>query len=253
MTITKSRKDDGLLIVTLSEPARRNPVGHATRLALLAHLAEAEADDAVRAVVLTGAGGHFSAGGDIRDQGERSIAAHRDRFATIRDLVLRMVRLSKPLVAAVEGWAAGGGFALAMACPTIIASRQARFTASFTKIGLIPDMGLLATLPARIGPARARQMILDNRVVEAPEAQALGMSDQLCASGEALDRASAIARLQAEAAPLPRQFIIDWFARDVAAALDYEQTIQPALLNSLDAAEGRAAFRDKRTPRFRGA
>lgn len=252
MTITTSRTNDGLLIVTLNEPVRRNPVGHAARLALLAQMAEAEADDTVRAVVLTGAGGHFSAGGDIRDQGERSIAAQRDRFATIRDLVLRMVRLSKPLVAAVEGWAAGGGFALALACPTIIASRQARFTASFTKIGLIPDMGLLATLPARIGPTRARQLILNNRVVEAPEGLAMGLTDELCDPGDALEMAAATARLQAETAPMPRQFIIDWFARDIAAALDYEQTIQPALLNSQDAAEGRAAFRDKRAPRFRG-
>ncbi|TJZ85500.1 enoyl-CoA hydratase/isomerase family protein [Paracoccus hibiscisoli] len=252
MTITTARTDEGLLIITLNEPARRNPVGHAARLDLLAQLAMAEADDSVRGVVLTGAGGHFSAGGDIRDQGERSMAAHRDRFATIRDLVLRMVRLSKPLVAAVEGWAAGGGFALALACPTIIASRQARFTASFTRIGLIPDMGMLATLPARVGAVRARQLLLDNRVIEGPEAQAMGIADHLCDPGQALEIAVATARQQADAAPLPRQFIIDWFARDVAAALDYEQTIQPGLLNSQDAAEGRAAFRDKRAPRFRG-
>lgn len=252
MTITTARTDEGLLIITLNEPVRRNPVGHAARLDLLAQLAMAEADDSVRGVVLTGAGGHFSAGGDIRDQGERSMAAHRDRFATIRDLVLRMVRLSKPLVAAVEGWAAGGGFALALACPTIIASRQARFTASFTRIGLIPDMGMLATLPARVGAVRARQLLLDNRVIEGPEAQAMGIADHLCDPGQALEIAVATARQQADAAPLPRQFIIDWFARDVAAALDYEQTIQPGLLNSQDAAEGRAAFRDKRAPRFRG-
>ncbi|MFN3527074.1 MAG: enoyl-CoA hydratase/isomerase family protein, partial [Paracoccus sp. (in: a-proteobacteria)] len=125
--------------------------------------------------------------------------------------------------------------------------------ASFTKIGLIPDMGLLATLPARIGPAQARRLMLDNRVIAAPEAQALGIADAVCDPGAALDLASAQVMAQAEGAPLARQLIIDWFARDVAAALDYEQTVQPGLLNSDDAAEGRAAFRDKRPPVFRGA
>ena len=143
MGIDVQNREGGVCILTLNEPERRNPVGHGTRVALVQALSQAESDPAVRAVVLTGAGGNFSAGGDIRDQRDRSISEHRDRFAVIRDLVLRMTRFSKPLVAAVEGWAAGGGFALALACPTIVASENARFVTSFTKIGLIPDMGLL--------------------------------------------------------------------------------------------------------------
>ncbi|WP_319530172.1 enoyl-CoA hydratase/isomerase family protein [uncultured Cohaesibacter sp.] len=253
MGIEVETRDNGLCINTLSDADRRNPIGHDMRVALVAALSQAESDDAVKAVVLTGAGGHFSAGGDIRDQRDRSISEHRDRFAVIRDLVLRMVRFSKPLVAAVEGWAAGGGFALALACPTIVASGEARFVASFTKIGLIPDMGLLSTLPARIGPARTRRLLLTNRVVKADEALALGVVDELAEAGTALELAERIALEEAEGAILPRHFIIDWFARDVAEALDYEQSLQPMLLNSADAAEGRAAFAEKRPPRFRGA
>jgi len=252
MTIETEHRDGGLLVITLNEPERRNPVGHARRKALVAQLSEAEADDAVRAVILTGAGGHFSAGGDIRDQGERSVPQHRERFAVIKDMITRMVRFSKPLVAGVEGWAAGGGLALALACPTVVASREARFVASFTKIGVIPDMGLLATLPARIGAARARRFLLSNPVVDAPEALDLGIVDELVAPGDAVRSAAALALEEAEGAPLPRRFIVDWFARDVAAALDYEQALQPMLLNSADAAEGRAAFAEKRPPRFRG-
>ncbi|MDB6180406.1 enoyl-CoA hydratase/isomerase family protein [Paracoccus fistulariae] len=252
MSIERELRDHGVLVVTISDPARRNPVGHAVRQELLAALSEAEADQAVRAVVLTGAEGQFSAGGDIRDQQSRSIAQHRDRMAVIRDLVLRMVRYSKPLVAAVEGWAAGGGFSLALACPTVVASRQARFVAGFTRIGLIPDMGLLATLPARIGPARARRVMLTNQVIEAPEALDMGMVDLLADPGQALEMAVSTAAEEAAAAPLPRHFITDWFARDIAQALDYEQSLQPGLLNSEDAAEGRAAFRDKRQPNFQG-
>ncbi|MEO1910175.1 MAG: enoyl-CoA hydratase/isomerase family protein [Paracoccus sp. (in: a-proteobacteria)] len=252
MTIDSQRDEDGLLVITLNEPNRRNPVGHAVRLALAKALSEAAADDTVHAVVLTGAGGHFSAGGDIRDQGQRSLGAHRERFAVIGDVVTRMARFPKPLVAAVEGWAAGGGFALALACPLVVASREARFVASFTRIALMPDMGLLSTLPARIGAAKARRFILGNRVVAAPEAESLGIVDELAEPGEALRMASALALQEAQGPAMARQVILDWFARDLAAALEYEQALQPMLLNSADAAEGRAAFAEKRTPQFRG-
>ncbi|CTQ31264.1 enoyl-CoA hydratase/isomerase family protein [Jannaschia rubra] len=250
--LSVERHGDGLAVVTLDDAERRNPLGHGVRQALTRALSEAEADDAVRAVVLTGAGGQFSVGGDIRDQGARSPAEQRERFATVKDMVGRMVHLSKPLVAAVEGWAAGGGFALAMACPVVVVARDARFTAAFTKIGLIPDMGLLATLPARIGPAKARRIILSNRTIGAEEALALGMAEEMAEPGAALARACAIAREEAEGAPLPRQFVLDWFAREVDAALDYERSLQPMLLGSEDAAEGRRAFFEKRAPRFRG-
>ena len=252
MSIDVEYRSDGLCVITINEPARRNPIGHAARVELIAALSQAEGDDAVRAVVLTGAGGNFSAGGDIRDQGERSVSEHRERFSRIKDLVMRMTRFSKPRVAGVEGWAAGGGFALALACPTIVASKESRFVASFTKIGLIPDMGILATMPARIGAAQTRRLLLTNRVIDAPEALTLGAVDVLADAGDVLRRACEIALQEAEGAPLPRQFIVDWFARDVAAALDYEQSIQPALLNSADSAEGRAAFAEKRPPQFRG-
>ncbi|HDZ53630.1 hypothetical protein LCGC14_0045880 [marine sediment metagenome] len=252
MSVTTEHHDDGLLIITLNDPERRNPIGHERRKALRARLSEAEADPAVRAVVLTGAGGHFSAGGDVREQKDRSICEHRERFALIKDLVGRMARFSKPLVAGVEGWAAGGGFSLALACPTVVASRNARFVASFTKVGLMPDMGLFATLPARVGPARARRLLLTGRVIDAPEALTLGVVDELTDPGDAARLAGVLALEEAKTAPLPRQFIVDWFARDLGAALDYEQTLQPALVNSSDAAEGRAAFAEKRPPRFRG-
>lgn len=244
--------ENGVMVITFNEPRYRNPMGHAGRQALLVHLIEAETNPAVCAIVLTGAAGHFSAGGDIRDQKDRSIAEHRERFALAKDVVMRLARFSKPVVAAVEGWAAGAGFGLALACPTVVASREARFVTSFTKIGLIPDMGLLATLPARIGPARARRLFLNNRIVGAGEAFDLGIVDALSEAGDALTLAVDMALEDAKGAPLPRHSIIDWFARSIHEALEFEQTIQPTLLNSEDAAEGRAAFREKRAPHFQG-
>ncbi|CAM4003814.1 enoyl-CoA hydratase/isomerase family protein [Palleronia rufa] len=252
MGVTTRLRDGALMVITLDEPERRNPLGHSVRLGIVDALSAAEGDDAVRGVVLRRAGGHFSVGGDIRDRGTRSIADHRERFARVREMVARMVRFSKPLVAAVEGWAAGGGFAVAIACPTVVASRDARFTAGFTRIGLVPDMGLLATLPARIGAARARHLILSNAQIGAEDAAAMGLVDGLADPGDAEKTALAAADDQARAAPLPRRFVLDWFAQGVDAALEYERQIQPFLLNSDDAAEGRAAFFEKRPPRFRG-
>lgn len=252
MSVSHALREDGVLILTLDEPERRNPLGQTVRQALAARLAEAEADDAVHAVVLTGAGGHFSAGGDIRDQAERSVAAHRARMGQVGDLIGRMVRYAKPLVAAVEGWAAGGGFAVALACPTVVAARDAQFVAGFTRIGLIPDMGLLATLPARVGPGTARRILLGNAPLGAEEANGLGIVDMVADPGGAVETAVTLALKEAAGAPLPRQFVLDYFARAVDAALDYEHGVQPILLNSSDAAEGRAAFFEKRPARFRG-
>ena len=161
-------------------------------------------------------------------------------------------RVSKPLVAAVEGWAAGGGFALAMACPTVVMARDARLVAGFTKIGLIPDMGLLATLPARVGIARTRRIVLGNRPIAAEAALAMGLADELAEPGGALEAAAALALEEAAGAPLPRLYVNEFLARSVDTALDYERLVQPGLLSSADAAEGRAAFFEKRAPHYRG-
>lgn len=253
MSGVETSLEDGLLVLTLNEPERRNPVGHAVRQRMVEHLSQAERDSAVRAVILTGAGGHFSTGGDIRDQKAVSnIVEARDRFSVMKDLVGRMVRFPKPLVAAVEGWAAGGGFALALACETVVAAQTARFVSSFGKIGLIPDMGLLATLPARIGAARAQRIFLTSATLDAQEGHRLGFVDELVGEGEALTAARAIARAAAETAPLARTYVKDFYAADVDRALEFERQIQPTLMLSADAVEGRAAFFEKRPPVFRG-
>lgn len=248
----QTKLDDGVLIVTLNEPDRKNPLGHAVRLALLAALVDAEKNSEVRAVVLTGAAGNFSTGGDIKDQGIRSLAETRERFSVVKDLIGRMVRFPKPLIAAVEGWAAGAGWSLALACDTIVAAEGARFLAPFRKIGLLPDFGMLATLPARIGTGRARQLMLSAEPLAAKDAIQIGAVDYLAPAGLVLELALKLAREAAEHAPMPRMFINDFLARSVDEAIEFERQIQPLLLTSEDAAEGRKAFFEKRQPQFEG-
>ncbi|MEI2385287.1 enoyl-CoA hydratase-related protein [Breoghania sp. JC706] len=248
-----STNRDGVLIITLDEPERRNPLGHPVRKALVSMLSAAEADASVGAVVLTGAGGHFSAGGDIRDQKSvETVIGARDRFLVIKELIGRMVRFPKPLVSAVEGWAAGGGLSLAIACETVVAADTARFAASFGAIGLVPDLGILATLSARVGQGRAQRILLDAARLDAAEAHRLGIVDHLTGEGEALERAMEIAREAMRAAPLPRALIKDYFAAEVDRALDFERQVQPFLMLSADAKEGREAFFEKRAPVFQG-
>lgn len=168
------------------------------------------------------------------------------------DLIRRLVRFPKPLLAAVEGWAAGAGFSLALACDEIVAAGDARFVASFAKVGLIPDLGMLATLPARVGWRLARELMLSAEPVDAPKAMAAGTVDEVVGDGTALQRAIERGRAAADSAPLAQAHVKDYLARAVDDALAFEAQTQPLLLASADAAEGRAAFFAKRAPKFRG-
>ena len=150
-------------ILTLDYPARRNALALPMRAALIAAMERIEADRDIRAVVLTGSGGTFSAGGDISGMDAADFAAGRERFRTTNRLVRLLIESSKPVIAAVEGWAAGAGLGLALCCDTIVAGSGARFMAGFGRVGLVGDFALLHTLPRRVGEGRARQILLYQR------------------------------------------------------------------------------------------
>lgn len=250
--LTEAR-DGAVALLTLDHPARRNALSMPMRAAMLAAFQRIEADAEVRAVVLTGAGGVFSSGGDISGMGRRSIAEGRERFRLTHDLVRLVAGLSKPVVAAVEGWAAGAGLSLALLCDTVVAAEDARFAASFNKVGLIGDFGLLHTLPRRIGEGRARQMLLYGDPMDAASAERIGLVDHLVPKGGALAVATERARVLARAAPLPIALTRRWYAEGLDDALARERDLQTMLFGSDDHAEGAAAFLEKRAPVFRGA
>ena len=245
-------RDGATAVITLDSPARRNALSMALREALIAAIERAEADPSVRAVVLTGAGGHFCAGADITDMNAADFAAGRARFAVSHRLVRAIIASAKPTIAAVEGWAVGAGFGLALCCDTIVAAADARFMAGFGRIGLVPDFALLHTLPRRIGEGRARQFFLRNEAMDAASAERIGLIDALAPQGQALEAAMAIAGPYADAAPLPIAMTKNHLSRDLDAALDWERTVQSAMFLTADHAEGKAAFLQKRAARFTG-
>ncbi|MBO9396294.1 enoyl-CoA hydratase/isomerase family protein [Shimia sp. R9_2] len=237
------------MVLTLNDPARRNPIGAPLRAALSEALEEIEADTSIRAVILKGAGGHFCSGGDIAAM-DAPMRQKRINFEQVKRLANQITGASVPVIAAVEGWAAGAGLSLAMMCDTVIAAKSARFLSAFPKIGLMPDYGLLASLPARIGQARARQVMLYARPVDAPTALSWGMADDMVEDGDTLKAALSLAQHVETLGPEALRAIKAFSSGRLDSAIDYERDVQPRLLGSDNAKEGRAAFFEKRPPRF---
>ena len=251
IVLTEAR-DGATAVLTLDYPARRNALAMAMRQAVVDAMERIEVDPAIRAVVLTGAGGTFSAGGDISGMDAASLSEGRERFRTTHRMVRLLVKSSKPVVAAVEGYAVGAGLSLALCCDTVVAAADAQFAAGFGRVGLVADLGLPHTLPLRVGHGRARQILLYGERIGAAEAQQIGLVDHLVPPGTALEAALARARLFHPMAPLPVALTKQFLAAGLDAALDWERDTQAALFLTADHAEGKAAFLAKRTPRFTG-
>ena len=248
----REEKDGGVLVLTIDYPERKNAIAPAVRAGLEDAIERAHADSAVRAIVVTGAGGTFCAGGDISAMDVGDALAGRDRMRRTHRLVRLMARGAKPLVAAVEGWAAGAGMAVACACDTIVAAEDARFVAGFHKIGLMSDMGLPYFLPRRVGVGRARRILFYHEVVNAPEGERIGLVDFVAPPGKALEVALEKAHFLAAEAAGPIELTKKILSEGLDEALADEQTFQGLLFTTSDFQEGRAAFLEKRRPKFGG-
>ncbi len=165
--------DDGVVTLTLNRPEALNALDSELRMALLAAFKAAARDDETRAVLLTGAGRGFCAGADLRGgSGERDFRAVLS--AEYNPLIAAIRSLPKPVVAAVNGVAAGAGFSLAMAADVVVAAEEARFVPAFGRIGLVPDSGLARTLVRAVGRHRAFEILMGERQLSAEEAQRPG-------------------------------------------------------------------------------
>jgi 2-(1,2-epoxy-1,2-dihydrophenyl)acetyl-CoA isomerase len=249
---------DGVLTLTINRPERMNAVDRATAGQLAAALTAARDDDEVRAVVLTGAGRGFCAGADLAagDQPPMSRPVRKTPLNEFVQVVLAMEALDKPVIAAVNGAAAGAGLSYATACDRRIAAESARFAAVFVRRGLVPDCGITYYLPRLVGMARATDMLLTGRMLDAREALAIGLVDEICPETEVVERAfayaAALARGASVAVDLARRAVRRSFERDLDAAIAFETWAQGVVRATKDVHEGISAFLEKREPRFAG-
>ncbi|MDT7953506.1 MAG: enoyl-CoA hydratase-related protein [Acetobacteraceae bacterium] len=248
----KQERDGATAVLTLDYPERRNALAMPMRAALIEAFEAFEGDLGVRAVVMTGGGGTFCAGGDISGMNSADLLAGRERFRTTHKLVRLLIKSRLPIVAAIEGFAVGAGLSLALCCDTVVAAADAKLAAGFGRVGLVADLGLLHTLPARVGQGRARQVLLYGEQMTGEAAERIGLVDHVVPKGEALATAMERARLFAAAAPLPVALTKQYLAAGLDAALDWEREVQSSLFMTADHVEGRTAFMEKRAPVFTG-
>ena len=194
---------DGVAELTLNQPERRNALDPAMRAQLADTIVAVRRDRNVRVVILTGSQGHFCAGGDLRALASAGLdnEGWLQRFQDMNDWVRDLISLDRPVVAAVDGMATGAGLSLALTADFVLATPRARFSASFLRVGLVPDCGCLYTLPRVVGVQRAKELMLSAREFGADEAQLLGIVTEIAVADALLARARAIARSFVQASP----------------------------------------------------
>jgi enoyl-CoA hydratase/carnithine racemase len=222
--------------ITLNRPEKLNAFTGTMREDLLAALEACEANDAVRCVVISGAGRAFCAGGDVAFmsglQSQNDTVTFRRLLDAGRAIVLRITSMTKPVIAAINGIAAGAGCNLALACDYRIASETAKLSQSFVRIGLQPDWGGTWLLPRLVGRSRAMEMMMTGRTVEAEEALALGLVDQVVPSSEFDAATEKLATTLAEAPPVAARSIkraltqLDREELEMQLALEAEQQVE---------------------------
>lgn len=249
---------DGVATLTFNRPEVRNAFNDVMAEEVLAALKSAERDEAVRCLVVTGAGQGFCAGQDLSALRERTeaVSFRAHLLKTYNPIVLQLRTLEKPVIAAVNGAAAGAGWGLALACDIRYAADTAKFRFAFSGIGLAPDSGTSFFLPRFIGLGAALELAYTNEAVDATSALALGLvnkvfpADQLLAATMAL--AQQLAHAPTRGLGLAKRAMNYALNADLKAALDYEAHLQDIAGRTVDHHEGVRAFLEKRAPNFTG-
>jgi 2-(1,2-epoxy-1,2-dihydrophenyl)acetyl-CoA isomerase len=249
--------DGPVATITLDRPEALNALTVPVKVALREALERLAVDRAVRAVILTGAGRAFCAGQDLAEREQPDAAPLdvelRERYNPI---ILALRAMGQPVIAAVNGVAAGAGASIAFACDLRIAAEDARFVLAFGRIGLVPDSGATWFLPRLIGQARAAELALVGDPISADDALRIGLVSRVVPNDELLSQARALADRIAAGAPMAVALTKGALERaasiDLETALEGEAKLQGIAGASADHAEGLAAFREKRAPRFTG-
>ncbi len=250
-------KENGVGYITLNRPDKYNSYNREMALAVQGYLDECAQDDAVRCVYLTGAGKGFCSGQDLSEamdptpeEFERMVEEHYN--ATI----LRLRRIEKPVIAAVNGVAAGAGANLALACDIVVAAESASFIQAFSKIGLIPDSGGTYFLPRLVGMQQAAALMMTGDKVPATDAAAMGMIYK-CYPDDAFESESkkmavALAQMPTKGIGLTKRLLNETYNHTLQEQLQMEKQVQAQAGSSEDFREGVMAFLEKRKPVFKG-
>ena len=249
--------DGPVATLTLDRPEALNALTVAVKVALRRELERIAADRNVRAVILTGAGRAFCAGQDLAERGQPDAAPLDEELRERYNPIIRALRsMGQPVIAAVNGVAAGAGASLAFACDLRIAAPEARFVLAFGRIRLVPDSGATWLLPRLVGAARATEIALVGDPIPADEALRIGLVSRVVPADDLMAEARALADRVAAGAPLAIALTKGALERawsiDLKEALDGEAKLQGIAGASADHAEGLAAFREKRPPQFTG-
>lgn len=251
-------RDGGVAILTLNRPEVKNALDAATTDALVGLLRELRDDEAVRSVLLCGAGGDFCAGGDLKAMGQggaRSVEQRRAGMGRYRELATALAALDKPVVAAIDGIAYGAGLSLALLADIVLVSERARMAMVFHRVGLVPDVGAWYTLPRVVGLQRAKELIFSAREFGAAEALRMNLAMEVLPPAELMPRALEIARsfdgASATALSLSKQALQASLQSDLNAMLDLEAASQAIAGASEYAREAVRRFGAREPAQFR--
>ncbi len=252
---------DQIATLTLNRPERLNALGGTLREDLHDAITKSAQDDDVRVLVITGAGRGFCSGGDVKSMSERNQSGRgsslRDKIEPARDATIMAMRdCPKPIIAAVNGPAAGAGFNLALACDIRIASTAAKFAQAFVRRGLHPDWGGTWFLPRIVGTAKACELIFTGDTIDAEEAYRLNIVNAVTAPEELMSKTYELAKKLAAGPPiairLAKRAIYRNLDCDLRAGLEFETYAQNTCRETEDSKEGVRAFVEKRAPKFQG-
>lgn len=248
--------ENRVMRLTLNRPSSLNAFSADMMNGLLDAFSRARTDPDIRAILLTGEGRAFSAGGDVKGMGRGGPVQTYDHIGRLNQVVLAMAELDVPIVAAVNGWAAGAGVNLALACDVIYAADNSKFVLSFSKVGLLSDGGGLFFLPRTIGLYRAKEVLFNAEPITASDAMQWGMVNHVVPADNlmetAMTYASQLAGGPSRAFAMIKKIANRSLVSDLAGVLEMERSAQCVTQATADHVEGVRAFIEKRNPVFSG-
>ncbi len=252
----KFENQGGVSLITLNRPEVLNALNDQMEEDLTQALRVIQQDSQIRALVMTGAGRGFCAGGDIKKMGKYSALETKEKLQKIHRFLFALLNLEKPVIVGINGVAAGAGFMLALCGDLLIASKEAQFTAAFLKMGIVPDYGGFYLLPRAVGLMRAKEIFFTGRVISALEAKEMGFVNHVVAPEDvlrtAMEKAAEFAQGPSVAIGIMKRILnrsLDW---DFPTVCDQEALAQSICCQTDDHREGISAFLGKKSPQFKG-